>query len=65
MPRLAPVINTLGTIGHPTVTSHGSFEDELERRVGSVLPRHSLVQLTDALTRLRAGEQSGRASLAA
>jgi DNA-binding MarR family transcriptional regulator len=42
-----------------------TFEDELERRVGSVLPRHSIVQLTDALTRLRAGEQSGRASLAA
>lgn len=42
-----------------------TLEDELERRVGAVLPGHLIVQLTDALTRLRAPEPAGRASLAA
>jgi DNA-binding MarR family transcriptional regulator len=42
-----------------------TLEDELQRRIGSVLPHHSIAQLTDALAKLRVGDEGSRTTLAA
>jgi MarR family transcriptional regulator, organic hydroperoxide resistance regulator len=42
-----------------------TVEDELEQRIGSVLPDRSLQQLTATLTRLRENGRANRANLAA
>jgi DNA-binding MarR family transcriptional regulator len=42
-----------------------TVEDELDKRIGSVLPNRSLEQLTASLTKLREAERSKRGELAA
>jgi DNA-binding MarR family transcriptional regulator len=42
-----------------------TFEDELEARIGSVLPDRSVQQLMTTLVKLREGEQAKRGKLAA